>query len=344
MSSLPYARFGQAVQGRRRELGLSQSELSGKLGISRQNLIEIEAGRRLPQLLLAQQLAMAFGWTLDQLAGFLPAPQASLGLHWAFDPPPGINTPVVWTFVGGCLTVASSGRLTPEFVMDGLWNPASARVNEVAGAADPASTLFVAGCDPFLPWLWQRTPHPDIRLYIFSMGSQSALKALKDGAVHLAGTHLFDEATGQYNRFVERLPFPVRRWQYLHWEEGVMGAAERPENWALREPGSEARALFERHRGIDGQAHIELDSHWAVARYIRSHPNTAGVGLRAVADALNLPFYPWTQEPYEWVTREEWADDRRLKAFQHWLKSPSVMRAIERVPGLTPWDPGSVVR
>lgn len=345
MSTVRYDAFGEAVQRRRRELGLSQSRLADTLGISRQNLLEIEAGRRLPQLPLAHHMARAFGWSLDDLAGHLAPPQMADGIRWVFGEPPATLSPVVWTVMDHQLTVAPAGRVTPEFAMDGIWDPERGTVRESQGASDPSSTLFIAGCDPFLPWLWERTPHPELTLHIFSMGSKPALEALAQGQVHLAGTHLLDEATGRYNRLAETLSFPVARWQYLKWEEGVMGEIARPDGWVLREAGSEARALFERRRpALPEVPLLELDSHWAIARYVRSHPETAGIGLKAVAASLNLPFAPWAEEPYEWVTRQEWTRDTRLKAFQHWLGSPAVGRAIEQIPGLTPWDAGQAVR
>lgn len=342
MSAPPFESFGAAVRRRRLALGLNQGRLADRLGMSRQNLAEIEAGRRLPHLSMAKRLAEALGWSLDEMTRALPGLAGEPAWQWVLDAPPSQPTPVVWTLIADRLALAQAGRLAPEFIADGVWDPARGTVAEAAGARDPASTLFVAGCDPLLAWIWQRTPHPDLTLYVFSMGSESALRALSDGMVHIAGTHLFDPATGQYNAILRTMPFPVMRWQYLQWEAGMMGALKSPDGWALRETGSEARALFDRYRPPSDPRPpiVELDSHWGIARYVRAHPEVAGVGIRAVAAALDLPFTQWSREKFEWVTRAEWVPDARIRSFVHWLGSPAVAAILEQVPGVGPWDPG----
>lgn len=341
MGSSAYDRFGSAVRERRIALGLSQIMLADQLSMSRQNLAEIEGGRRLPHLAMARRLAKGLGWTLDDLMRFLPPDE---GPQWVMDAPPLTEAPVIWTLLSGTLTVARSGGVAPHFAMDGIWDPKTSRIRDVAGAADPSRTLFVAGCDPFLSWLWQSTPHPDIVLYVFSMGSQAALAALADGVVHFAGTHLFDPQSGQYNAIVDAMRLTPRRLQYLVWEAGMMGALTAPDGWALREPGSEARALFERCRGTKADHPVvELDSHWAIARYVSTHPHLAGVGIGPVASALDLPFALWAHEPYEWVTRADWSGDPRVRAFEHWLGSPPVAQALAHIPAIEPWSPGRVI-
>lgn len=346
MTGPRFERFGDAVRQRRIALGMSQTGLSARLAISRQNLAEIEAGRRLPQLSLATRLASQLGWSVDRLVANLPRFEPAAEPKWALGSPPSTPVPVVWTHIDGAVVLIEAGRTAPNFTADGLFDPITGGVKESKGSNDPAATLVVAGCDPFLPWLWERTPHPDLALYVLPMGSQPAIDALRARTVHIAGTHLFDEITGSYNRHLDRLGFRVVRWQYMQWESGLMGALRSPEGWVLRETGSEARAAFDRRydgvSGSDGLI-VELDSHWAIARYVKAHPGLAGVGIRPVADALGVPFSLWTREPYEWVTRAEWAEDPRIRGFEHWLRSPDVARVLEQLPGLNPSQPGMVV-
>ncbi len=334
MTSAPFQAFGEAVRARREELGMTQLHLSERLYMTRQNLAEIESGRRLPRLDTARRLATLLGWTLDALTAHLARESHP---HWVMDAEPTEASPVIWTLIGEKLCVAKAGRVAPPLMVDGLWDPVTALVRDVPGACDPASTLFLAGCDPFVSWLWQRTPHPDITLYVFSMGSLAALQALAEGAVHLAGSHLFDQKSRRYNRFDNRFSFKTRRFPYLMWDSGALGAIQSPDQWVVKEPGSEARALFERQRGMsDSGPLVELDSHWAIARYVARHPHTAGVGIGAVALAMNLPFLPWTREPFEWITREEWTRDPRIRAFEQWLQSYSLTDLMQKVPGIIP--------
>jgi putative transcriptional regulator len=55
------------VRQRRSERGLSQAELGDALGVSRQTMNSIEAGRWLPSLPLAMALARFFGCSVEEV-------------------------------------------------------------------------------------------------------------------------------------------------------------------------------------------------------------------------------------------------------------------------------------
>jgi putative transcriptional regulator len=55
------------IREQRRQLGLSQAELAGALGVSRQTVISIESGRYLPSLPLAFTIARFFDMTVDKM-------------------------------------------------------------------------------------------------------------------------------------------------------------------------------------------------------------------------------------------------------------------------------------
>lgn len=55
------------VARRRRELGWSQAELAGRLGVSRQTVNAIETGRYDPSLPLAFRLARVFTCRIEEL-------------------------------------------------------------------------------------------------------------------------------------------------------------------------------------------------------------------------------------------------------------------------------------
>lgn len=58
------------MRARRVEEGLTQEELAGRLGVSRQTIISIEAGRYTPSLALAFKLAREFGCRIEDLFTF----------------------------------------------------------------------------------------------------------------------------------------------------------------------------------------------------------------------------------------------------------------------------------
>ena len=61
------------VREQRTQQGLSQAELAGALGVSRQTVISIENGRYMPSLPLAFRIAQFFDLPVDKV--FTPEPQ-----------------------------------------------------------------------------------------------------------------------------------------------------------------------------------------------------------------------------------------------------------------------------
>jgi putative transcriptional regulator len=55
------------VREQRTERGLSQAEMAGALGVSRQTVISIENGRYLPSLPLAFRISRFFGMPVDKM-------------------------------------------------------------------------------------------------------------------------------------------------------------------------------------------------------------------------------------------------------------------------------------
>ena len=56
-----------SIRSRREEAGITQADLAGRIGVTRQTLIAIEQGRYSPTLELAFQLARAFEVGIDDL-------------------------------------------------------------------------------------------------------------------------------------------------------------------------------------------------------------------------------------------------------------------------------------
>lgn len=56
-----------SIRSRREEAGITQADLAGRIGVTRQTLIAIEQGKYSPTLELAFQIARAFGVGIDDL-------------------------------------------------------------------------------------------------------------------------------------------------------------------------------------------------------------------------------------------------------------------------------------
>jgi DNA-binding XRE family transcriptional regulator len=80
MTSGMEARLENTVRARREGLGLSQQALAERVGVSRQAIVAIEAGRQVPSTALALLLAQVLGTPVEAL--FRLAGQGELTVRW----------------------------------------------------------------------------------------------------------------------------------------------------------------------------------------------------------------------------------------------------------------------
>lgn len=176
---------------------------------------------------------------------------------------------------------------------------------------------------------------PGLTLSAGRVGSLSGLLALRDGLAHMAGAHLLDEATGEYNRSWIRRVMPGRtvRLITLAWRQqglvvprgnpkGIRGLADlcRPGIvYINRQRGSGTRVLLDyllRRDRLDASVitgyNREEGSHLGVASAVSSGAADAGLGILAAAKALGLDFVPVAEERYDLVYLPEFEDDPRF--------------------------------
>src|SRR5262249_15048680 len=141
----------------------------------------------------------------------------------------------------------------------------SRRADLVLFTADEASAkkLILAGCDPAANLLAQMVERiGGIEVIPAAASSKLALAWLKEGKVHIAGSHLEDPKTGEFNLPFVRREFPDKDFSvitFAHWEEGLVVSSGNPKQirriedlsrkslrFVNREPGSGSRALLDR--------------------------------------------------------------------------------------------------
>ena len=197
---------GARLRLARQARGLSQQQLAGVAGVTRQAVSAVESGHSDPSLRVALGLARALGMTVEELFG-----PGDLGDPVLAQPVAAVNGPgsrvalatVGDTFVALPLHADTAARLgfSPAGGLSVGSPPAPAGVTRggrepwnlvpVRPIGPPRPTVVVAGCDPALPLL--ETPlallDPPLAFAWWPCGSGEALRLAAAGLVHAAGVH-----------------------------------------------------------------------------------------------------------------------------------------------------------
>lgn len=187
------------------------------------------------------------------------------------------------------------------------------------------------------------------------VGSQGGLLALKRGEAHMAGVHLLDEATGEYNttyvkRYLGRpaaLVLLARREQGFIVPrgnpKGIVGFKDltRPDvTYINRQRGAGTRLLLDYHlkqEGIDpGQLQgysREHFTHLNVAAAVKAGDADTGLGILSAARALDLDFVPITWEEYELCMPAESEEHPGVQAVVGLIRSKEFQEAVAALGG-----------
>jgi DNA-binding XRE family transcriptional regulator/molybdate-binding protein len=326
-------KFGVWLQSQRQAHHWSQAELAERLAVSRQTVIALEKNQHGPSLDLAVRLSQLFQISLDQLVESVTDAGPQGRVLPSLLRPTG-PTPVIWSQVGPRCVLVPIHRIEGTPFPDAVWDPNTGETLALPGARRPEQVILAGGCDPFAGWLSQvfHDYNPHLYLETVRLSSSQALRAWQDGWLHVAGTHLYDVELQRYNPD-SLAAVPHLRMPYLMWEEGLlMRPDERLERLAIREPGSEAHALFQRHRNQSPAPTDIFYTHRSIMDTVAHRRGWAGVGLGPLASPLGLLFEPWALESYDlWVRWEEhslpWVETLRSA-----LQSPRLTSLLAGVP------------
>jgi excisionase family DNA binding protein len=219
--------------------------------------------------------------------------------------------------------------------------------------------LIVAGSDDLLLQILLREfnrRHPAMLATSASLGSIAGIRAVKERRAHVAGIHLLDPDSGEYNRPQVAAAFPRQR-AFLatlaHRQEGLILPRGNPRRvskfadvvrlrlrLANREPGSGVRILLDQllsehkvgKRGLPGYE-TELSTHLEVATAVAEDRADVGVGSAAAARALGLEFVHLTWERYDLLSTDEAFYNKPTQAFFEMVKSSWLRKLIGTVPG-----------
>ena len=320
--------------------GLSQGELAGQSGITRQAVSAIESHLYLPTTTVALRLAATLGCRVEDLFSLAETQDVIEGKLIGHFPQRNkkrstirvkvarVGTRMVVrpvTELGGMLsqTVPADGYAAD---VHGQASGAMVRVNLSRDRRAIEQEISVAGCDPaiFLAGEHMRRHKDQTSVVGWTMGSMAALRALQQGEVHVAGLHLFDPATGESNLPFLRRALKTSNYEivtFATWEEGLLVRAGNPKsirevsdvadsNITLvnREEGAGARLLLDqqlRKAGINSDQikgyGTVVAAHFDVARAIANRQADVGVGIRSAAQLFGLDFIPLQAARYDLV-------------------------------------------
>jgi putative molybdopterin biosynthesis protein len=207
---------------------------------------------------------------------------------------------------------------------------------------------------------------PGASLASANVGSLGGLLALARGEAHLAGSHLLDEETGEYNvsyiqRYLGEVPVVLvhlaGRVQGLiiprgtpHGLTSLSDLATPGVQFVNRQRGSGTRVLLDfklraaglEPTGISGYER-EQYTHLAVAADVASGAAGVGLGILAAARALELDFVPLFNEQYQLVIpREHYASPVLAPALAI-IQDPGFQSEVNALGGYDVTDMGRVV-
>jgi putative molybdopterin biosynthesis protein len=224
------------------------------------------------------------------------------------------------------------------------------------GSNDPVLELLAAGEDA-----------EDPSVVPVSIGSLDGLIALRQGLSDIAGCHLLDVDSGDYNVPFVRHLFPDRSVVVLtlvHREQGLVTASGNP--LKLREiadvvrpdvrlinrnPGSGTRLWLDQQLqalGVSASLVPGYDTtattHAEVAEAVASGTADVGIAVRVVAERAGLGFVPLFRERYDLVIPAERYEDPALRPLLDRLGERAFRDAVGRLPGYDMETSGREVR
>jgi molybdate-binding protein/DNA-binding XRE family transcriptional regulator len=352
------------LRRRRTALGISQVELARRTRISRQALGAIESGVYQPNVTVALSLARELNETVESLFGDNEAlGSKQISAMWPRSAPlPGRNSPVRVALARIAGKTVAVPQPSPRLSLAPMAGTA-ARVGRARAAistywpqAEIDSTLIIAGCDPAVSILadWMVRRRSPVVAVAQRCSSTAALAALLDGAAHIAGVHLRDNQSGEYNLKPVRRAVGRRRTLLINFARWELGLAVAPGNplkltgladlarprlcIVNREEGSGARAALDAglsQLGINGRNIIgyqrELLGHLEVAAAIAAGEADAGLTIHLAAQASSLRFIPLQEERYDLVMFEDECDLIPVKSMLDALNSARFAREVNQL-------------
>jgi putative molybdopterin biosynthesis protein len=199
------------------------------------------------------------------------------------------------------------------------------------------------------------------------VGSLGGIMAVREGMTHIAGSHLLDPQSGEYNTSYIRRYLPGRKVSCItlvHRQQGFMVRPGNPKGittfsdlcrednrFINRQAGSGTRVLLDyelekeniNEDNIAGYDHEEY-THMAVAVAVLSGKADAGLGILAAARALGLDFVPVTEERYDLIIPSDFLELPSIRQLLTIINSDEFKRKVEEMGGYSTRETGQEVK
>jgi putative molybdopterin biosynthesis protein len=350
----------------RKARGISAAELARKVGVTRQTIYAIEAGTYVPNtevtLRLGRELEVAVE-ELFSLPGERRERAATVTAEYLGQTVPGNGQAVRVSRVGTkwvSVPVDARPYHLPEADAVVTASPSRAHKAKLCLFSEDETMrnqIVLAGCDPATSLLARTVERlSGIEIVHAPASSQLALDWLKETKVHIAGSHLQDPDSSEFNLPLIRRQFPNRDMavvSFARWEEGFVLAAGNPKrirgiedlerkNVTLmnRELGSGSRALLDRlirssgmaTRSVRGYDRVAF-GHLSAAHAVMAGEADCCIATRSAAQTFGLDFVPLRSEQYDFVLHRETLRLAAVEALCDALQRATLRRKLETLAG-----------
>ncbi len=255
--------------------------------------------------------------------------------------------------------VRADGLAVSPRMSEGFDAGSEVEVELLRPAGDLEGTIVATGSHDMALDLLASELHrvrPDRSLASANVGSLGGLLALNRGEAHVAGCHLLDEETGEYNTpFVRRYMRgqPAVLVNLAHRVQGLIVRSGNPKSIAAladlvrddvafvnRQRGSGTRMLLDHllkgagiaHGSIRGYEREEY-THLAVAAAVAGGRADVGVGVLSAARAMGMGFVELGTEQYDLVIPGEFYGSDLLEPLLDLIRTKDFRRQIDALGG-----------
>jgi putative molybdopterin biosynthesis protein len=353
--------------------GLSVAELAKSVGVSRQTVYAIEDGSFIPSTAIALRLARVLGtsvediFTLDVQRDSKPVKAELLSSK----PVDVKSDQLVRVCRVNERLIAFPVSPFPAYLpaADGIISGTAGRhvmLNAAIESQPARNQLVLAGCDPALSLLADELQHFGVEIITVPCSSRRALDWLKHDRVTIAGSHLLDAASGDYNVPLVRRHLPKKRIRivtFATWEQGLVVRRGNPKGIRSisdlaakgltlinREKGSGSRDLLDkglREAGlrtsfVNGYKSI-ADGHLAAAYAVAVGDADCCIATRSAARCFGLDFVPLAVERFDLSLSAGSLDSPATKALLDLLTTARFRKKLEAIAGYDMAQTGKVL-